>query len=239
MEKYGQYRDKGMQSLPTWSNPTQAAARANTRPPGSGIAPFFPIPAQPTSPLLLPFHLFLFCVRLPLLIVAWLTYVLLFQHTSPGGLFRKANLWCIIGIPGIWWIDLQVDGVKKGSLAQTPSSRLPGPQSVIVSNHMSPLDIVYLAAIFDPIFTTSYPGEKGVRPVTLTQAMWQCFMKPQLRAEKGVQLQTLEKMVKQNAQRCIVVFPEATTSNGRSILKLAPSVLSAGPDTRIFPVSLR
>jgi hypothetical protein len=23
-------------------------------------------------------------------------------------------LWAILGIPGIWWIDLQIDGVKRG-----------------------------------------------------------------------------------------------------------------------------
>jgi hypothetical protein len=38
----------------------------------------------------------------------------LVQWTTPGTLLRKANLWCIIGIPGIWWVDLQVDGVRRG-----------------------------------------------------------------------------------------------------------------------------
>ena len=36
-----------------------------------------------------------------------------------------------------------------------------------------------------------------------------------------------------------MVFPESTTSNGRGILKLSTSLLSAANDTKIFPVSLR
>lgn len=49
----------------------------------------------------------------------------------------------------------------------------------------------------------------------------------------------LSQLVKQNRGRVIVVFPESTTSNGRGILKLSPSLLSAGDNTKIFPVSLR
>lgn len=234
MEKYGQYRDKGTHT----TSPTTGHLLTLSRP-GSGIAPFFPIPAQPSNPLLLPFHVFLFFVRLPLLLLAALTYLLLIQHTPPGGLLRKANLWLILGIPGIWWIDLQVDGVKKGSLAQTPRSRLPGARTVIVSSHMSPIDVLYLAAIFDPVFTESFAGVKGVKAVSLAQAMALCFCKPRIKPDEGEEVQSLESMVTRNKQRCIVVFPEATTSNGRSILRLAPSVLSAGQDTRVFPVSLR
>ena len=29
-------------------------------------------------------------------------------------LAKRGALWAILGIPGIWWIDLQIDGVKKG-----------------------------------------------------------------------------------------------------------------------------
>lgn len=49
----------------------------------------------------------------------------------------------------------------------------------------------------------------------------------------------LSKLVAQNPSRVIVVFPEATTSNGRGVLRLSPSLLSASKGTSIFPVSLR
>jgi 1-acylglycerol-3-phosphate O-acyltransferase len=62
----------------------------------------------------LPFHIFLYVCRVPLLLFFSLAYFALFQFLPFGVLGRKASLWCILGIPGIWWIDLQIDGVKKG-----------------------------------------------------------------------------------------------------------------------------
>ena len=90
MERYSQFRDRG-----------------------SGIAPFLPIRAQPSG-IYLPFHAFLFFCRVPLLFASSLFYFLILQWLPLGPLFKKAALWLIIGIPGIWWIDLQIDGVRKG-----------------------------------------------------------------------------------------------------------------------------
>lgn len=45
--------------------------------------------------------------------------------------------------------------------------------------------------------------------------------------------------MKRYPNRVIVVFPEATTSNGRGILSLSPSPLSAPKNSKIYPVSLR
>ena len=36
------------------------------------------------------------------------------QWLPIGSLGKKASLWLILGAPGVWWIDLQIDGVKKG-----------------------------------------------------------------------------------------------------------------------------
>lgn len=63
-------------------------------------------------------------------------------------------LWVIFGATGIWRIDLQIDGVKKGSLARK-KKRLPAPSSIIASSFTSPEDALYLAAICDPPFTVS------------------------------------------------------------------------------------
>ncbi|KAF2481676.1 hypothetical protein BDY17DRAFT_267697 [Neohortaea acidophila] len=218
MEKYGQYRDKG-----------------------SGIAPFFPVPPLPYNPLFLPFYILLLCLRVPLVTVAWILWLLIFQWTPAGGALRKANLWCILGIPGVWWIDIQVDGVRRGSLAQTPRGRLPGPATIIASSFTSPLDVLYLAAIFDPVFTISQgPDSRLVRPVSLEAALAACFdvHSPAVFHARQPPA-TLSSVIKQYRNRVIVVFPEATTSNGRGILRLSPSLLSATRDTKIFPVSLR
>ena len=53
-------------------------------------------------------------MRIPFLLTFSLTYFLVFQWLPIGSLGKKAALWLILGTPGIWWIDLQIDGVKKG-----------------------------------------------------------------------------------------------------------------------------
>ena len=49
----------------------------------------------------------------------------------------------------------------------------------------------------------------------------------------------LETLCAKNPKRYVVVFPECTTSNGRGILPFSPSLLSASPKTKVYPVSLR
>lgn len=50
---------------------------------------------------------------------------------------------------------------------------------------------------------------------------------------------TLAQLTRDHPKRIICVLPECTTTNGRGILPLSPSLLSAPPRTRIFPTSLR
>lgn len=103
---------------------------------GSGVAPFFPIAPPASNPLLGPCHVvciyftslgrsysnersqFLFFLRLPFLIFAWTVWLLMIRWTPAGGLLRKANLWCILGIPGVWFVDIRVDGVQRGFVNQ-------------------------------------------------------------------------------------------------------------------------
>lgn len=81
--------------------------------PGTAIAPFLPIPTAPAG-IYLPFHIFLFVVRVPLLLTLTLGYFFIFQWLPIGNLGKRAALWSMMGVPGIWWIDLQVDGVRRG-----------------------------------------------------------------------------------------------------------------------------
>ena len=80
---------------------------------GSGIAPFFPIPTRAAG-IYLPIYILLFCIRLPILATVFFSYFVFLQWLPIGSLGKKASLWSILGVPGIWWIDLQIDGVKKG-----------------------------------------------------------------------------------------------------------------------------
>ncbi|TKX27352.1 hypothetical protein C1H76_0189 [Elsinoe australis] len=214
MEKYGAFRDKG-----------------------SGIAPFFPVPTQPSG-VALPFHAFLAFIRVPLLIGVSLAYFLLFSWLPIGSLGKKAALWCILGTPGIWWVDLQVDGVKRGMLGKN-SSRVPHPGSVIVSSFTSPIDALYLAAIFDPLFTRSFPDTRQVQQITLWQAMFDALTLAPKDPPIGVRLVDVAALLRENPDRCIAIFPECTTSNGRGILPFSLSTLTIPAKTKIFPVSLK
>ncbi|EXJ83460.1 hypothetical protein A1O1_07083 [Capronia coronata CBS 617.96] len=214
MEKFSQFRDKG-----------------------SGIAPFLPIPTE-SAGLQLPFHIFLFVCRVPLLLIFALSYFLVLQWMPIGVLGRKASLWCILGLPGIWWVDLQIDGVKKGSLAKNSAS-LPQAGSIIASSSASPIDALYLSAIFDPLFVASYPSTRLVQPISLFTALCRAFSRPQLNPPAKAKLVDLKTYLKQNPSRIVAVFPECTTSNGRGILPMSPALLTVPPRTKVFPVSLR
>lgn len=110
MEKFSQFRDRGKFLQLHASSLLNICTDS---PQGSGIAPFLPIPSEPLG-LRGPLRLFLFWLRLPLFIFVTLSYFMVLQWLPIGSLGKKAALWCILGVPSIWWIDLQVDGVRKG-----------------------------------------------------------------------------------------------------------------------------
>lgn len=116
---------------------------------------------------------------------------------------------------------------------------MPGPGTIIASSRTSPLDALYLAAIFDPVFTASYPSTRLVQPVSLLTALLSSFDTPKTRPPLHADLVDLPSLIATNPHRAIVVFPECTTTNGRGILEFAPSLLTAPPSTKIFPISLR
>ena len=117
--------------------------------------------------------------------------------------------------------------------------RLPGPGTIIASSSASPIDALYLAAIFDPVFTASFPSTRLVQPVTLFQAMLRAFLPPQEIPPPNTRLVDLQTMLSENPNQAVVVFPESTTTNGKAILPLTPSLLTAPRKTKVFPVSLR
>ncbi|KAI6246843.1 putative lysophosphatidic acid:oleoyl-CoA acyltransferase [Erysiphe necator] len=213
MEKYSQFRDRG-----------------------SGVAPFFPIKAK-SSGKYLPIYILLFIVKFPFIIIAAIYFLLL--QWLPLAPVRKAMLWILLGIPGLWWIELQIDGVRKGSLAKKHAGRIPGPSDVIASSFTSPIDALYLAAIFDPIFTISYPHTEKVQIVSLLSAIFRALAKPEEYPPKDAKMTDIKTIVADNQDRAVVVFPECTTSNGLGILRLCPSLLTVSSKTKIFPLHLR
>ena len=129
--------------------------------------------------------------------------------------------------------------IGPSSLAKHHKARLPQPGSIIACSYTSPLDSVYLAAIFDPIFTASYPSTRRVHRISLLNAILRAFQYPRLEPPKNAKLTDLDTLIKQYPSQAVVVFPECTTTNGRGVLPFSPSLLTAPPEAKIFPTSLR
>lgn len=191
-------------------------------------------------------HITLFAFRLPFLLAYTAFYFLLAANIPflPQAL-QKLLTWGFLGIPWIIWGDLQLDGVKRGSLSQQPPERMPGapPASVIAANLTSPVDAVYLAAVFDPIFTISYPRTRKVARVGLFGAIWHALSPAQLRTapppSSAAHLTSIADLIAAHPRRIIAVFPECATTNGQGILPFSPSLLTVPGNVKIFPVSIR
>lgn len=125
------------------------------------------------------------------------------------------------------------------SLAKHHKERLPQPGSIIVSSATSPIDALYLAAIFDPVFTATYPSTHQVQQISLLQAIIRPFFNPELEPPPGARLVDIADLLRIYPGHPIAMFPECTTTNGRGILPLSRSLLAIPPDTQIFPISLR
>lgn len=141
-------------------------------------------------------------------------------------------------------MDLQIDGVKRGHLSQQPVSRVPQPGSVIAASFTSPVDALYLAAVFDPIFTVSYPQSRKVYRISLFRAMAHALSPAQLSlgpksTALGTRITDLRTLISDNPGRVIVAFPECATTNGKGVLPFSPSLLTVPATVKIFPVSIR
>jgi len=167
------------------------------------------------------------------------TYFAALQYLPLPTVARKLLLFLMMGIPGIWWVDLQLDGVKRGSLSQQPPSRVPQAGSVIAVNYTSPVDAIYLSAIFDPVFTISYPNSRKVQRVSLFRAVVHALSPAQFAPAPKSGLTDLRALLRAHPGRVIAVFPECGTTNGKGILPLSPSLLTTPSRTKIFPVSMR
>lgn len=92
---------------------------------GTQIAPFLPIKVT-SSVFQNIYGVLLFLFRLPFFLCLSISYFLVFQWLPIGSLVRKAWLWSILLSLGVWWVDLQVEGVKKGYVSFPLTSKKEG-----------------------------------------------------------------------------------------------------------------
>ena len=177
----------------------------------------------------------------------------------PSQRTRRFYLWTtLLTTCAVLWRDLRIDGVRRGSLSsKTTTSHLPRPgSSVIASNWTGPVDALYLACIFDPVFVKCWPGSKFVQKITLTYAIASALLPSAIPAEdeppyfrsraaseeasaRGAGLTTLADLTAAYPHRTIAIFPECTPTNGRAILPLSMALAGAKPGTKIYPTALK
>lgn len=88
---------------------------------------------------------------------------------------------------------------------------------VIASNHMSYLDIFILASYFDLNFITSYEMKESLGLGQLVSLSGCLYVERRNRGNRETELLDISNSLKKGLK--IALFPEATTSDGLSILK--------------------
>ena len=73
-----------------------------------------PVPSPQASIVWTPINVFLFLCRIPFVVSLSVFYFGILDWLPAGGAVKYAVLWALLGVTGVWWVDFQVDGVKRG-----------------------------------------------------------------------------------------------------------------------------
>ncbi|BGP12966.1 hypothetical protein JCM10213_006605 [Rhodosporidiobolus nylandii] len=214
------------------------------RDPATGVAPFLlPLPAgQDALPPAVRFAVFPFAALLggarTLLVLLLLgAQALLVEGVlrvaSPlppvySALSRAANASIarlILAVVGVLWIPTETVRLQRSGRSPPQVPFAPQKGDLIVPNSSSWVDLLYLAFRFNPTFvlpvlspSTSASGKiNGFRRVSLLTAVLSSGGLPQVQQDGG---ESLEEALRKAAGP-VVLFPEATTSNNRALLKFA------------------
>ncbi len=110
---------------------------------------------------------------------------------------------------------------------------------LIVSNHMSYLDILVISSILPSVFVTSNDLKESGFLGTLAELGGSIFIERRNRSQIEKDLEQMTKTLKEGFN--IVIYPEGTSSNGDAVLPFKKSLLMsavfAGKD--IIPVCLK
>lgn len=89
------------------------------------------------------------------------------------------------------------------------------------------------------MFTASFASTRLVEHVSLPVFLWRYFAAPAARPRAGTRLVALPDLLRAKPHRTLLLFPEATPTNGRGILRFTPALAAAPRNTKIFPISLK
>lgn len=149
------------------------------------------------------------------------------------GCFRRAALlpirfgcriclWCV----GFWWISV----TKKRGASKNPR--------ILVANHVSFVDAIFLAYYYSPVFVS----KAAIRKIPIIGSgaigMQTIFVD---RADKESRQKTKDAMIhrakKENGFPAVAIFPEGTCTNGKCMIRFASGAFSLGE--AVQPLALR
>ncbi|CCH42818.1 hypothetical protein BN7_2363 [Wickerhamomyces ciferrii] len=199
MERYTQWRDKS-----------------------TGISPFLPIlqsnvlgyNESSIGKIIKNFKIDLVGSFILVLIKVVVILPLLLLSLVIGGIIGHGQIWwlnrLILSISGLTSYELTIQNLKSKNLNK---SFYPSKGDVFLCNFSSPLDLITLYLISNDDFVILLPNTKGGLSI---QSISQ-FLKKSI---SGVLLDEIDSLIdyKQLENKIIYIFPEGTTSNGKSIL---------------------
>ncbi|KAJ3385279.1 hypothetical protein HDU84_002383 [Entophlyctis sp. JEL0112] len=154
---------------------------------------------------------------------------------SPFPPVRRSSdvFWAFVGgrsvlfILGFFYIRCDQHWIKKGlrereQLKRMTSSSI-GSGDIIVANHSSYIDVLYLFAMYAPTFTMICPSTNAIRPVSLMTALFRTgeYPSPFDSSISSPRLDEICDSARARLSGPVVVFPEATTTNNRGLLQWA------------------
>ncbi|KAJ2399692.1 Vacuolar protein sorting protein vps66 [Coemansia sp. RSA 2559] len=133
---------------------------------------------------------------------------------------------------GFYSVDTKTVSLQKGRRdtrkknATRKAERSGGVRSgdIIVANHASYVDVLYLVAKYAPVFVELDNATMCARPISLWAALRApAQMTPALLQAKDARpLKSITEEARLGSRGPVVVFPENATTNGRALLQLLP-----------------
>jgi len=143
----------------------------------------------------------------------------------------------MLGMFGFYTISYKKSSLKRGKLDKTGVLQVK-PGDLVVVNHASYFDYLVMLAILPtpPQFTLlSYAGK--AREAGMSEALQSCWQGyPSLHESMTGNLKDILARAKTNG-KCLVVFPEGVTSNGKGLLKFLP-IFKTAPE-RVVLIGLK
>ncbi|KAJ1831494.1 Vacuolar protein sorting protein vps66 [Coemansia sp. RSA 2711] len=127
-------------------------------------------------------------------------------------------------VMGFYSIDTKTVGLQKGRRGGPKARSTVKSGDIIVANHVSYVDVLWLVAKYNPVFVEIDNASAYARRIS----MWDALRAPArqtpalLKASEARPLGAITAEARVRSLGPVVVFPENATSNGRALLRLLP-----------------